>query len=67
MTELRKEEGEAVKRLLRVRKTKGKRREGGQATVEMALTLPLLLLLIFGMLEMGWLASTRLLLDNITR
>ena len=67
MTELRKEEGEAVKRLLRVRKIKGKRREGGQATVEMALTLPLLLLLIFGMLEMGWLASTRLLLDNITR
>jgi len=56
-----------VKRLLRVRKIKGKRREGGQATVEMALTLPLLLLLIFGMLEMGWLASTRLLLDNITR
>lgn len=56
-----------MKRLLRVRKIKGKRREGGQATVEMALTLPLLLLLIFGMLEMGWLASTRLLLDNITR
>ena len=56
-----------MKRLLRARTIKGKRREGGQATVEMALTLPLLLLLIFGMLEMGWLASTKLLLDNITR
>lgn len=33
----------------------------------MALTLPLLLLLIFGMLEMGWMTSTRLVLDNITR
>jgi Flp pilus assembly protein TadG len=56
-------EGEAVKMKLRKRK----RREGGQSAVEMALTLPLLLLLIFGMLEMGWLASTRLVLDNITR
>lgn len=44
-----------------------KRREGGQSAVELALTLPLLLLLICGMIEMGWLASTRLVLDNITR
>lgn len=44
-----------------------KRHEGGQSAVELALTLPLLLLLICGMIEMGWLASTRLVLDNITR
>jgi Flp pilus assembly protein TadG len=44
-----------------------KRRECGQSAVEMALTLPLLLLLICGMIEMGWLASNRLVLDNITR
>ncbi len=44
-----------------------RRREGGQSVVELALTLPLLVLLICGMIEMGWLASTRLVLDNITR
>ena len=44
-----------------------KRRESGQSVVELALTLPLVLLLICGMIEMGWLASTRLVLDNITR
>lgn len=44
-----------------------RRRESGQSAVELALTLPLLLLLICGMLEMAWLASTRLVLDNITR
>ena len=44
-----------------------RRREGGQSAVELALTLPLLLLLICGMIEMGWLASTRLVMDNITR
>lgn len=44
-----------------------KRRESGQSAVELALTLPLLLLLICGMLEMGWLSATRLVLDNITR
>jgi len=44
-----------------------KRRESGQSAVELALTLPLLLLLICGMIEMGWLSSTRLVLDNITR
>lgn len=44
-----------------------RRRESGQSAVELALTLPLLLLLICGMIEMGWLTSTRLVLDNITR
>lgn len=44
-----------------------KRRESGQSAVELALTLPLLLLLICGMIELGWLASNRLVLDNITR
>lgn len=44
-----------------------RRRESGQSAVELALTLPLLILLICGMIEMGWLASTRLVLDNITR
>jgi len=50
----------AMKRLKR-------RRESGQSAVELALTLPLLLLLICGMIEMGWLSATRLVLDNITR
>ncbi len=44
-----------------------KRRESGQAAVELALVLPFLLLLIFGMLEMGWLASTRQVMDTMTR
>ncbi|MEN6418272.1 MAG: TadE/TadG family type IV pilus assembly protein, partial [Clostridiaceae bacterium] len=48
-------------------KLRKKRRESGQSAVELALTLPLLLLLICGMLEMGWLSATRLVLDNITR
>ncbi len=43
------------------------RRENGQSVVELALTLPFLLLLICGMIEMGWLAANRLVLDNITR
>ncbi|HML67868.1 MAG TPA: pilus assembly protein [Clostridia bacterium] len=42
-------------------------RESGQSAVETALMLPLLLLLIFGMLEMGWLATTRQTMDTITR
>lgn len=41
--------------------------ESGQSLVELAITLPLVLLLIFGMLEMGWLASTRQVMDTITR
>ena len=46
---------------------KRKRRENGQSVVEFALTLPLVLLLICGMIEMGWLASTRQVLDSLTR
>lgn len=44
-----------------------KRRESGQSVVEFALALPLILLLIFGMIEMGWLASNRQVLDTMTR
>ena len=44
-----------------------RRGESGQSLVELAITLPLVLLLIFGMLEMGWLASTRQVMDTITR
>lgn len=44
-----------------------KSRENGQSLVETAITLPLVLLLICGMLEMGWLASTRQVMDTITR
>ena len=44
-----------------------RRRESGQSVVELALTLPLVLLLICGMIEMGWLASTRQVLDSLTR
>lgn len=44
-----------------------KRREGGQSVVEVALTLPLVLLLLFGMIEMGWLLSARQSLDTMTR
>ena len=56
-----------MKRLFTVKQKMRRRRESGQSAVELALTLPLLLLLIFGMVEMGWLASTRLMLDNVTR
>ena len=49
------------------RKRKWMKREGGQSIVELALTLPLLLLLICGMLELGWVASAKLALENITR
>jgi Flp pilus assembly protein TadG len=44
-----------------------RRREDGQSVVELALTLPLILLLIFGMIEMGWLASSRQTLDTMVR
>ena len=47
--------------------TQRRRRESGQSVVEFALTLPLVLLLICGMIEMGWLASTRQVLDSLTR
>ena len=57
-----------MKRFLSMKdRTPRERRESGQSVVEFALTLPLLLLLIFGMLEMGWLASTRQVMDTMTR
>ena len=57
-----------MKRSLSVEKRRPRnRRENGQSAVELALTLPLVLLLIFGMLEMGWLASTRQVMDTMTR
>ncbi len=46
---------------------KWKRCENGQSVVEFALTLPLVLLLICGMIEMGWLATTRQAMDALTR
>lgn len=46
---------------------KWRRCENGQSVVEFALTLPLVLLLICGMIEMGWLATTRQAMDALTR
>lgn len=43
------------------------KRERGQAAVELALTLPLILLLLCGMLELGWVAANKLILENVTR
>ena len=56
-----------MKQLIVRKPSTRKRRESGQAAVELALVLPFLLLLIFGMLEMGWLASTRQVMDTMTR
>ena len=49
------------------KRLRGTRRESGQAAVEFALMLPLLLLLICGMVEMAWFASTRQVLDTMAR
>lgn len=46
---------------------KWRRCESGQSVVEFALTLPLVLLLICGMIEMGWLATTRQAMDALSR
>lgn len=43
------------------------RHEGGQGIVELALTLPLVLVLLCGMLELGWVCANKLQLDNICR
>ncbi len=43
------------------------RHEGGQGIVELALALPLVLLLLCGMLELGWICANKLQLDNICR
>lgn len=41
--------------------------EHGQALVEMAIVLPLLLMLVMAILETGWLFSNKLMLDNVCR
>lgn len=43
------------------------RREEGQALVEMAIVLPLLLLMLFGMMEVGKIYSTSLSMSSIVR
>lgn len=43
------------------------RSESGQALVEMAIVLPILLMLIMAILETGWLFSNKLMLDNVCR
>lgn len=41
--------------------------ESGQGIVELALALPLVLALLCGMLELGWICANKLQLDNICR
>lgn len=41
--------------------------EDGQAMIEMALILPILLLLIMGIIEFGFLFSTRINMNNVVR
>lgn len=43
------------------------RKEKGQATVEFALVLPLLILLIFGMMDFGWLFYNKIEVNNASR
>ena len=43
------------------------RRERGQALVEMAITLPLLLLLLMGIMEMGWYFYNQMSVENGSR
>ncbi|HPE15950.1 MAG TPA: pilus assembly protein [Oscillospiraceae bacterium] len=44
-----------------------KKSQSGQAIVELALTLPLVLTLICGILELGWVCSNKLAIDNVCR
>jgi len=44
-----------------------KRRESGQSMVELALTLPIILLLLAGILEFGWVYGNSLTAQNATR
>lgn len=46
---------------------KKKRRESGQSMVEFALTLPLILLLLCGIFELGWVYGNSLAVQNATR
>ena len=43
------------------------KREEGQSTVEFALILPLLILLIFGMIDFGWLFYNKIEVNNASR
>lgn len=43
------------------------RKENGQAMVELAITLPILLLLLCGILDFGWVYSNKLILANSSR
>lgn len=43
------------------------RKEDGQSTVEFALVLPILLLLIFGMMDFGWLFYNKVMVNNASR
>lgn len=43
------------------------RKENGQATVEFALVLPILILLIFGIMDFGWLFYNKLEINNASR
>ncbi len=47
--------------------TRRNRQEAGQAAVEFALTLPIVLLLMCGILELGWVSANAMILENITR
>lgn len=44
-----------------------RRDERGQAIVELAITLPLLLLLLCGIIEMSWICANKLLIANLCR
>lgn len=44
-----------------------RRREGGQALVEFALVLPILLLLLCGIIDCGWLYYNQITLNNAAR
>lgn len=53
--------------LLRSMFRRKKRDEEGQGTVEFALILPILLLVIFGIIDFGWLFFNETMLSNIAR
>lgn len=46
---------------------KNSRNEKGQAMVEMAIVLPILLLVLFGIIEFGWIFYNKLSVENGTR
>jgi len=52
---------------LKKRFSRNRKREDGQSLVELALTLPLILLLLCGILEFGWVYGNSLAVQNATR